>query len=150
ADREKERSALEAEVAKLEDLVSRRRTWTFSADEAGWWQVQLSELVAGLETFADPDPHTGLLADVEKRLEFARSVEARSLSGPEVSKRWTEAIAAIRDEKRCPRYRGLVLTPQMGLVPIGQDKNSGLWEFAHVQTGEEPARGADGKLVPGE
>jgi formylglycine-generating enzyme required for sulfatase activity len=40
-----------------------------------------------------------------------------------------------------------VITPQMGLVPIGEDKQSGLWEFAHEETGDEPARGADGKLA---
>ena len=32
----------------------------------------------------------------------------------------------------------------VGLLPIGRDPRSGLWEFAHVQTGEVPARDADG------
>jgi formylglycine-generating enzyme required for sulfatase activity/serine/threonine protein kinase len=147
AEREQERSALSAEVAELEALVSARRTWTFSADEDSWWQVQLSELVAGLETFADPDPHAGLMSNVEKRLELARTVEERSVTGAQVARRWTEAIASIRDEKKSPRYRGLVLTPQLGFVPIGKDPKSGLWEFAHVQTGDEPERAADGTLV---
>jgi formylglycine-generating enzyme required for sulfatase activity len=35
----------------------------------------------------------------------------------------------------------------MGLVPLGPDPSSGLWEFAHVQSGEIPERGADGKLI---
>lgn len=34
----------------------------------------------------------------------------------------------------------------MGLVPIGRDADSGLWEFAHLQTGEAPLR-KNGKLV---
>jgi formylglycine-generating enzyme required for sulfatase activity len=44
-------------------------------------------------------------------------------------------------------YQGLVIEPQVGLVPIGRDLHSGLWEFAHPRTGEIPTRGADGKLV---
>jgi len=35
----------------------------------------------------------------------------------------------------------------MGLVPIGMDPDSQLFEFAHLQTGEPAVRGADGKLV---
>ncbi|MBI4880854.1 MAG: SUMF1/EgtB/PvdO family nonheme iron enzyme [Planctomycetes bacterium] len=35
----------------------------------------------------------------------------------------------------------------MGLVPIGRDPDSGLWEFWHVQTGEKPARDEQGRLV---
>jgi formylglycine-generating enzyme required for sulfatase activity len=35
----------------------------------------------------------------------------------------------------------------MGLVPLGPDPASGLWEFAHLLSGEPPARGADGKLM---
>jgi formylglycine-generating enzyme required for sulfatase activity len=35
----------------------------------------------------------------------------------------------------------------MGLVPIGMDPDSQLWEFAHLQTGEAAVRGSDGKLA---
>jgi formylglycine-generating enzyme required for sulfatase activity len=35
----------------------------------------------------------------------------------------------------------------MGLVPIGPDPESGLWEFWHVGSGERPERDAQGKLV---
>ena len=34
-----------------------------------------------------------------------------------------------------------------GLVPIGADPSSGLWEFWHPATGEEPGRSEDGTLV---
>jgi formylglycine-generating enzyme required for sulfatase activity len=46
-----------------------------------------------------------------------------------------------------PKYGGLRITPQLGLVPIGPDPESGLWEFAHIQTGEPAQRGANGKLA---
>ena len=47
-------------------------------------------------------------------------------------------------------YPGLDLRPQTGLVPIGVDPDSGLHEFWHVLSGEEPERGPDGKLRIGE
>jgi formylglycine-generating enzyme required for sulfatase activity len=43
-------------------------------------------------------------------------------------------------------YPGLALTPQLGLVPLGSDEVSNLWEFAHLQTGEPAVRSGDGKL----
>jgi formylglycine-generating enzyme required for sulfatase activity len=44
-------------------------------------------------------------------------------------------------------YDGLQMPAQLGLVPLGQDRQSGLWEFAHLQTGEVPERDAAGQLV---
>ena len=35
----------------------------------------------------------------------------------------------------------------MGLLPIGPDPESGLWEFAHLATGTPAERGADGRLI---
>jgi formylglycine-generating enzyme required for sulfatase activity len=84
---------------------------------------------------------------VEKRLKFARTIAERTVTGAEASLRWREAIASIRDVQQCPRYAGLVLTSQLGLVPLGRDEDSGLWEFADLQTGEPAVRGEDGKLV---
>jgi hypothetical protein len=58
-----------------------------------------------------------------------------------------EALTSIADSEECPQYNGLVLSEQLGLVPIGRDPESGLWEFWHVQTGAKPLRGEDGGLV---
>jgi formylglycine-generating enzyme required for sulfatase activity len=55
-------------------------------------------------------------------------------------------MASIADPKECPQYGGLQISEQLGLVPVGRDPNSGLWEFAHFQTGEIPNRGAEGAL----
>jgi hypothetical protein len=35
----------------------------------------------------------------------------------------------------------------MGLLPIGPDPDSGLWEFAHLATGEAPVRDDAGRIV---
>ena len=57
-----------------------------------------------------------------------------------------------RRQAECPKYDGLEIKPQLGLIPIGKDPASGLWEFAHLQTtapGTDPIpkRDQDGQLV---
>jgi formylglycine-generating enzyme required for sulfatase activity len=42
-----------------------------------------------------------------------------------------------------PRFAGVTLTPQRGLVPLGQSAHSGLQEFWLVLSGERPARDAE-------
>lgn len=53
---------------------------------------------------------------------------------------WENACREIRELEV---YRGLDLPPQEGLVPLGQNSLSGLWEFWHPQSGPCPewARG---------
>ena len=137
-----------------EEKGADHREWNFADTEDRWWHVQLTKLIANLEAFADPT--TGLFSSgiskehgwgIEKRATFARTIDEQSVSGPDAAKRWAEAIGSIRDVKQCPKYEGLVLTPQLGLLPIGRDKDSGLWEFAHLQTGDAAERGDDAKLL---
>jgi formylglycine-generating enzyme required for sulfatase activity/serine/threonine protein kinase len=138
---------LEQEVATLADEVESRRTWTFETAEDQWQHDVLAELIEDLEALeAVQLDERALAADhgwsVAKRLAFAVELEARFAEGGEFAGEWAEAMPAIRRE-----YPGLELVPQMGLVPIGPDPASGLWEFWHVASGERPARGADGTLA---
>jgi len=149
---------LEAEPAELELQASAPGTWTFPQTEAGrearWWHANVTKLVVALEGLENQA--TGLLSQAEdavsgehgwsvpRRLAFAERLRDGFAAGSEWSDRWDEAIAEIREH---PDYGGLELAPQMGLVPIGTDPESDLWEFWHVATGEEPKRGEDGKLV---
>ncbi len=55
-------------------------------------------------------------------------------------KSWDETIQALADRKQNPQYNGLSIEPQVGLIPIGRDPHSRLFEFAHPQTGEIPVR----------
>jgi len=146
-----EATQVASEVTALEAEVNRRRTWSFANGEANWWHVQLTKLVTDLDLLRDPK--TGLFSSgiseargwgIVRRAEFARSIEERSVSGEDAKRRWSEAIGAIVSS---PKYGGLTLTPQLGLLPISADPDSGLWEFAHLQTGDVAERGADGKLV---
>jgi formylglycine-generating enzyme required for sulfatase activity len=150
---EKEWSDLATEIAALETKPTANREWKFADSNDEWWHVQLSRLVQGLETFSDPK--TGLLSTglsrehgwgIERRLEFARTIKDASLDGPDARRAWAAACDSIQNPSECPKYAGLVLRPQLGLLPIGRDADSGLWEFAHLETGEPAVRGPNGKL----
>ncbi len=123
-----------------------------SGSVSRWWDSQLAKLITGLEELRG-----GLLVEdgvtaahgwsVPKRLAHAASIEERSVSGDDAAWKWDEAIASIADPSECPVYEGLDLTPQLGLLPIGRDPRSGLWEFADLQTGEPPERDEHGRLA---
>jgi formylglycine-generating enzyme required for sulfatase activity len=86
---------------------------------------------------------------VERRADFARTLEERTLRGPAALEAWALARATIRDPARSPAYAGLDLAPQLGLLPIGADPDSGLYEFADLATGEPPRRAPSGRLELG-
>ena len=124
-------------VAELEKQASQRRTWRFEDAQDAWWHETLASLVEDLDSFDET------IAAVEKRFEFAQAVRRRTIE--EKKELWDRAIASIRFE--CPTYGGLSIQPQEGLIPIGQDPDTKFWEFAHLQSGDVPTRGDDGRLV---
>jgi formylglycine-generating enzyme required for sulfatase activity/serine/threonine protein kinase len=137
------RTALRNPVSDASDPT--RRAWDFASTEERWQHDTQAELVAGLTAFNDPEK--GLVAMVEKRLAFASTLLERTISGNEARARWAEAIASIADPEACPKYGGLEVRPQLGLLPIGRDPTSGLWEFAHLASGDAPQRDAKGAIV---
>jgi serine/threonine protein kinase/formylglycine-generating enzyme required for sulfatase activity len=148
AERAKRVGEIEQRIAALEAEISKRPEWLFADAEDKWWHNQLEKLVSGLESFADEK--TGLFSDgtspehgwgLKKRLDFALSLRD-GFAGGEHAEAWSRALPEIH-----AAYPGLVLAPQIGLVPIGPDPESLLWEFAHLATGEPAVRDQDGKLV---
>jgi len=117
--------------------------WSFKDKETQWQHDYLSLLIKDIHSFQDPE--NGLLRDMNDRLAFASTIQKISID--DQRKAWNRAIDSIANPKECPRYNGLEIPPQIGLVPIGRDKDSGLWEFWCVQTGEKPERGADDRLL---
>jgi formylglycine-generating enzyme required for sulfatase activity len=111
--------------------------WTFASAEDQWQHDTLADLTADLERLRDPE--LGLVHDVEQRLRFAETIEEHSRTGPEARKLWDETHRSIADRAAFPAYAGLQLAPQLGLLPLGPDPQSGLFEFAHLQSGT-PAR----------
>jgi formylglycine-generating enzyme required for sulfatase activity len=157
AKRRERRESLSKEVKALAAVVNERRTFEYTDAEKTWWDRQLRVLVQNLETFQNPD--SGLMGSgvnpdfawgVQKRHDFAKSVREQTLTSAEAKRRWDEAILAIAKSEK---YRdtvfpgGGLLTPQEGLLPLGADPQSSLWEFWHVQSGDEPERDKDGNFV---
>jgi len=141
-------SESEAELAAIGRELTRPE-WAFEDNQNKWWHNQLEKLVNGIHAFADEE--TGLFSEgtseehgwgVNRRLSSAVSLRDGFAPEGNQAQAWARALPEIR-----AAYPGLALTPQLGLVPIGPDPESKLWEFAHLETGEPAVRGADGKLV---
>jgi formylglycine-generating enzyme required for sulfatase activity/serine/threonine protein kinase len=145
----KDMERLPGQIAVLDEDVSERRTWEFDDEQDTWWHAELSKLVAELREFQSVE-RGGLLSTgvsdphgwgVPRRAEFASEILRRSVEGAEAQAQWKAATAANA------RYDGLALAPELGLLPIGEDPDSHLLEFAHLATGDPAERGSDGRLV---
>ncbi|WP_419192175.1 bifunctional serine/threonine-protein kinase/formylglycine-generating enzyme family protein [Engelhardtia mirabilis] len=128
-----------------------RRDWGFQSYDDQLLHDMLADLVSGLEVLESellddrprseveaPGPHGW---SVPQRIAYAGLIEASLAPGGEVAAAWEAALPEILLD-----YPGLELQPQPGLLPIGRDPRSGLWEFAHLLTGAAPTRGEDGVL----
>ncbi|MFT7670402.1 MAG: serine/threonine protein kinase, partial [Planctomycetota bacterium] len=137
---------LESELSVLELRVNKRLVWAFPAEEevetrARWWHNQITGLIVELRSLSSE--RTGLLVldgvsvehgwSVARRLALAERLRDGFAEGGEFAQRWERNLPAIREA-----YPGLILPIQPGLVPIGPDPLSGLWEFWDVQSGTEP------------
>ncbi len=146
------RAVLEIEVPDLERLIERRkddlaafRSWHYGNASSAREHERLTRRVEHLASLTRPQD--GAIARIEVRRTTAASLEETSLA--QHAKEWEEACASIADPARCPPYAGLRIEPQLGLVPLGQDQRTKLWEFWHVLTGARPERGSDGNFVIG-
>ncbi|MEM7307388.1 MAG: bifunctional serine/threonine-protein kinase/formylglycine-generating enzyme family protein [Planctomycetota bacterium] len=117
----------------------------FQTTEDAWHHERLAELVEALERLADEE--TGTLASVRLRRELATALEHATVAGPDVAAAWDAARASIANSGSSPRYGGLRIEPQLGLVPLRQDPESLLWEFWVHGTGTPPEVGEDGRYV---
>ena len=133
ADIAAKKAEYEPRLAALRETCSQRRTWRFSDSQLEWWHEQLTKLEADLLWLSQMN---------EAAVAAHLTDKARS--------RWSEAIEGIA---RSPKYAGQKwpsgerLTPQAGLLPLGENPVTGLWEFVHLQTGVEPQLGADGRVL---
>ncbi len=123
----------ESQLAPLREESKQRRTWRFADSQLEWWHAQLMSLETELSWLSTM--REAAFASTESELAKAR---------------WSEAIEGIA---RSPKYAGQKwpsgdrLTPQAGLLPLGANPETGLWEFVHLQTGVEPTLGADGRVL---
>lgn len=141
---ESEIARLDVKIRRYQEQVSQRRTWEFSDAGDAWHHEQLTHLVSEIEVFLEDDIYGDTIVCVQRQLNTARQMHAKTLG--EHAAEWDRAIAAIADVRASPSYRGLRIVPQLGLIPLGVDPESGLWEFAHWESGRIPRRLANGNL----
>lgn len=132
-------AGLRAEIAADAIRRERAREYGFDDPDDQWWHDDLRDLVARLSGFQEADPYGSTFANIAARREFAIGITERTVTGVAAARAWEEAREAIRAH---PEYGGLDLSPQLGLLPLGPDPRSTLWEFLHVQSGAPPERDA--------
>jgi serine/threonine-protein kinase len=141
---------LDAHLGLLSDAMDAQCRWRFASNEDQWQHSLLVDLVSDLRTL-----RAGLLAEdevappqgwsVPRRLTYARELQRDFAPGGRWARAWEQALPQLRAD-----LPDLDLSPQMGLVPLGPDPDSGRWEFANLVTGEPPQRDASGHLQIGE
>jgi formylglycine-generating enzyme required for sulfatase activity/tRNA A-37 threonylcarbamoyl transferase component Bud32 len=114
-----------------------------------WRRSLLDATIAELDAFFAPLddgarlPLDSRVAAVAARPAATRALAEASLGTATAEAAWRDALAYRRD---AALYRGMLLAPQFGLLPLGPDPDSGLLEFAHLPTGAPAERGPDGAL----
>jgi len=126
---------MEGWLAELDSILRRRsdakaRARTIEPERADATETEALE--AGLARLAVLRPA------VEQRLQSARSL--RQTSCIDASARWSECLADLRNSAQ---FLGLDLELMEGLIPLRKSATSGLWEFAHLQSGSVPALDGD-------
>jgi hypothetical protein len=132
-------------IAQREAKLVARQTWSFEAPIDQLMHDRLVALIPDTERLTDRERGFSRIERVRHAIAVVREIERRDPAA--TSAAWERARAAIRDLAQCPMYAGLDLKPQPGLLPLGPDPSSGLWEFAHLATGAPPTRDAHGRLA---
>jgi formylglycine-generating enzyme required for sulfatase activity/predicted Ser/Thr protein kinase len=119
--------------------LHRRRLASLSAREDGAPDVHLrrdllSSLVTDIEDLFRPG------SGLEPRLGL------RLRAGRESRQAWIEAIRSIADRGECPLYGGMEIPVQDGLLPLGRDPRTGLWEFLAPHPGADPLGSSGGRV----
>jgi len=144
------RSDLREQIATIESEIA-VAGWEFTEAGDSYLHRTLTRLVNELQVFTG---ERGKVAEVRTRLVEAEGVRQKTVH--DHRKSWTAARTAISasDGASASRlYEHFLLQPQTGLVPIGMDRESKLWEFVHLASGtpgkEIPTRDeATGRVVP--
>ena len=112
--------------------IAQSTAWQFEDESKQFLHDTLSDLVVDLKVFASTT-----VAAVEQRLEWAMSVEDAAVT--RYRDRWDEARLAILvadgiESSKLYAASRFELLPQVGLVPIGMNPVTKLWEFYHLRS----------------
>ncbi|MCA8942625.1 MAG: SUMF1/EgtB/PvdO family nonheme iron enzyme [Planctomycetes bacterium] len=127
------------DLAALEAKVSARRTWRFADKEDAFLNDVLTKLIDEVRTF-----DAVVVKQARDRLTWASMIGELTLSHPNAPATWGQAREAIRAADGVTAselYRSdppLELEPQCGLIPIGMNPVTKLWEFYHLRSAWYP------------
>ncbi len=129
---EGKRVEYEGYLERLEAAVAQRQQPTFADASDQFLHDTLRKLVTDIEAFAARE-----VPAVVQRLSWAERVEELTIA--RYRKQWDEARLAIlkADGVTASKLYGgapIELKPQMGLVPIGMNPVTLLWEFYHLRS----------------
>ncbi len=130
---------IRAEREELAKTLIERHVWEFRSADDLWQHQLLHSLTRDLARL-----RAEVLPDLERRARL--SLELPESTIVDHAYFWELAVEYIGDRARLPIYDGLRLEPQVGLIPLGPDPDSGLWEFADALTGTVPLRDGAGHL----
>ncbi|MCB9833247.1 MAG: SUMF1/EgtB/PvdO family nonheme iron enzyme [Planctomycetes bacterium] len=118
------------------------RVWRFEDQALQFRHDVLAELVTDLDHFVG-DP-SGAHRRMSRSLEQARKIARVSLE--DAAEAWADCRQRLAGDAR---FAPLDLAPQLGLIPLGPDPDSGLEEFLHwcSHEGRLPSRDAGGRIA---
>ncbi len=136
------RKSLHAEsLANLTARIGSRASETESdmdLDLGDEWHLSLlSELLVGLEEVE------ARVAGVTERKSFAHAVVELTVEGEDARAAW---LMAAEQVDASPLYEGVVLAPQLGLLPLAINPKSGLLECWLPESGARPEYNSDGRI----
>lgn len=135
-----ELESIEREIAELDRASAEAHpTPTFSRSETQRLHASIAALIEGLEDVAKRSSTQPSLPFAEARVAWARDVVGR-VEGVD-AEAWRRTIEEIADSTQNEIYGGMILRPQFGLVPLGKNPSTNLFEFLHLDTGRIPPPG---------
>jgi serine/threonine protein kinase/formylglycine-generating enzyme required for sulfatase activity len=134
-------ASMDKEILALAAQPKKKESWHFRDSQVQLLHDRLDQFLAELDFVIGRDQARERVRLVRAALTL--SDEADPPASPELEAAWSQARQAIED---LPIYGNMQLSRQRGLVPIGPDPHSKLWEFALPQSGEVPHRDEHGEL----
>lgn len=140
-DLRKSLARLTREMRGLHRRTRASKEYAFKDDDDRLRYEVLRDLVVGIERFSAPS--SGTIARVQRHLDMALLGGRYAIE--RFSREWAETIRGIGRSKRYPKR---TYAPQAGLVPLGRDPASQLYEFLHLAShrGPLPHRNARGQV----
>ncbi len=144
-DAEKALADAEAEVTRIQVAVDTRRTWRFEKEEDRFLHDTLAKLAVDIAAFESKEKH-----GVDQRLAWAQRIGDLTLHHPNARVTWDDARVALAKAdgvvaSTLYRESPIALKPETGLVPIGMNPMTKLWEFyelrsaCDLEVGQDPA-----------